>query len=91
MIIIRCPYCQELRAEDELVYGGEADIVRPLQPQEASDEQWTQYLFMRSNPKGELYEQWCCASGCGQWFKVWRDVITHATREVVRFDSPSRG
>lgn len=91
MIIIRCPYCQELRTEEELVYGGEAGIVRPLQPQHASDEVWTQYLFMRSNPKGRLHEQWCCASGCGQWFQVRRDARSHQVYEVARFDSAEQG
>jgi sarcosine oxidase, subunit delta len=87
MIIIRCPHCGELRAEEELVYGGEANIVRPLDPDSVTDEQWTDYLFMRSNPKGLLLEQWCCAAGCGQWFKVERDTVTHRVSGVFRFDS----
>jgi sarcosine oxidase delta subunit len=41
---------------------------------------------MRENPKGLLAEQWCCAFGCDQWFKVRRDSVTHEIREVVRFD-----
>jgi sarcosine oxidase, subunit delta len=88
MIIIRCPYCHEQRTEEELTYGGQADIVRPAEPQDVSDQQWTEYLFMRSNPKGLLAEQWCCAFGCGQWLKVRRDSVTHEIREVLRFDKP---
>ncbi len=88
MIIIRCPYCQEQRTEEELVCGGEAGITRPLEPENASDQQWTEYLFMRRNPKGLVAEQWCCADGCGQWFKVRRDSVTHETLEVLRFDEP---
>jgi heterotetrameric sarcosine oxidase delta subunit len=53
-----------------------------------SDQQWTEYLFMRSNPKGPLAEQWCCAFGCGQWFKVRRDSVTHEISEVVRVNEP---
>lgn len=90
MIIVRCPYCHEQRTEEELTYGGEADIARPLEPGSVSDQQWTEYLFMRSNPKGLLAEQWCCAFGCGQWFKVRRDSVTHEIHEVLRFDEPGR-
>lgn len=88
MIIIRCPYCREHRTEEEMIYGGETEIARPLEPEKVSDLQWTEYLFMRMNPKGLLGEQWCCAFGCGQWFKVRRDSVTHEIREVVRFDEP---
>jgi sarcosine oxidase, subunit delta len=91
MIMLRCPYCLELRTEAELSYGGEADIARPLEPEKVSDEEWTDYLFMRANPKGPLLENWCCAFGCGQWFKVRRDSVTHEIREVMRFDQVSRG
>jgi sarcosine oxidase, subunit delta len=87
MIVIRCPYCHELRTEEELTYGGEAEIARPP-PEQASDEQWTDYLFMRSHPKGPHREQWCCASGCGQWFKVARHTVTHEVTEVLRCDEP---
>ncbi len=86
MIVIRCPYCSEERHEEELTYGGEADIVRPLEPQNATDEQWTDYLYFRTNPKGVHHEQWCCSGGCGQWFKVARHTVSHEVLEVVTFD-----
>jgi|ERR1700733_9418935 len=86
MIIIRCPYCNEQRTEEELTYGGEAGVIRPIEPASASDTQWTEYLFMRSNLKGPLLEQWCCGLGCGQWFKVRRDSVTHQIQQVLRFD-----
>lgn len=81
MILIRCPFCGELRDEEELAYGGEAGIVRPVP--EAGDAAWTEYLFMRANPKGSLLEQWCCAAGCGQWFLVRRDTVSHRITEVL--------
>jgi sarcosine oxidase subunit delta len=91
MIVIRCPYCNEQRTEEELTYGGEADIMRPLEPETVPDEQWTDYLFMRANPKGKLLEQWCCSAGCGQWFKVIRDSATHEISAISRFSkAPSR-
>jgi len=86
MIIIRCPYCHEQRTEEELTYGGQEGIARPEAPHEASDAQWTEYLFMRANPKGVHREQWCCTAGCGQWFKVARHTVTHEILEVRRFD-----
>lgn len=87
MLVIRCPYCLEQRTEEELTYGGEAGITRPV-PQQAADEEWTDYLFMRGNPKGVVAEQWCCSAGCGQWFKVVRHTVTHEISEVVRFAEP---
>lgn len=86
MIVIPCPYCGEERQEDELAYGGEAEIVRSLDPSAATDEEWTNYLYFRNNPKGLHQEQWCCAGGCGQWFKVARHTVTHAVNEVVTYD-----
>jgi sarcosine oxidase subunit delta len=85
MIVLRCPYCQEQRTEEELTYGGEAGVERPA-PDTASDEQWTDYLFMRKNRKGLNQEQWCCSAGCGQWFKVTRHTVTHEVTEILRFD-----
>ena len=86
MIVIRCPYCRELRTEDELIYGGEAGIERPSS--DSSDVEWTDYLFMRRNPKGIIREQWCCSSGCGQWFKVVRHTVTHKVMQVLMADEP---
>lgn len=89
MIVIRCPYCREQRTEEELTYGGEANLLRPAES--VSDEQWTDYLFMRANPKGLHHEQWCCSAGCGQWFKVARDTVTHLIVQVCTFDQSLQG
>jgi sarcosine oxidase subunit delta len=86
MLLLRCPYCDELRSEVELTCGGEADIARPADPQAVSDVGWADYLFMRTNPKGTLREQWCCTSGCGQWFKVERNSVSLEVTETLRFD-----
>lgn len=86
MIVIRCPYCEEERTEDELEYGGEADIARPTPSAEAADDTWTDYLYMRTNTKGLHLEQWCCRAGCGQWFKVARHTVSHDILSVIRFD-----
>jgi len=86
MIVIQCPYCREERTEEELTFGGEAEIVRPLKPEEVSDKVWTEYLYFRSNPKGIAQEQWCCSGGCGQWFKVARHTVSHEILQVLRYD-----
>lgn len=85
MIVIRCPYCRELRSEEELAYGGEADVLRPEHPDQVSDTDWVGYLYLRKNTKGIHHEQWCCRDGCGQWFKVARDTVSHAVIEVLPF------
>jgi sarcosine oxidase subunit delta len=36
-----------------------------------------EYLFCRSNPEGEQAERWCHSFGCGQWFNVVRNTVTH--------------
>lgn len=86
MIVVRCPYCSELRHEGELEHGGEAETVRPPEPEQESDKAWVDYLFMCQNTKGVLLEQWCCRGGCQQWFKVARDTVSHEVKEIVPFD-----
>jgi sarcosine oxidase subunit delta len=79
MLRIECPYCG-LRDEPEFSFGGEANITRPAAG--ASDTEWADYLFFRSNPKGEHAERWCHTYGCGQWFNVVRDTVTHEIKGV---------
>ena len=51
MLLIECPWCGP-REDSEFAYGGQADIVRPNPSESASDAQWADYLFMRTNPRG---------------------------------------
>lgn len=76
MMQIPCPWCGP-REETEFQYGGQAQLSRPPAPQELSDEQWADFLFMRDNPKGEFSERWVHAAGCRRWFNVRRDTVTH--------------
>ena len=76
MLRIECPYCGH-RDESEFSYGGEANIVRPKDPDALSDERWADYLFMRKNPKGLHREQWVHAQGCRRWFNARRDTVTY--------------
>ena len=76
MLLIKCPWCGD-RDESEFSYGGEAGIVRPLEPDKLTDEEWADYLFMRKNPKGLHREQWNHAAGCRRWFNAERDTVTY--------------
>ena len=76
MLLIDCPWCGP-RAETEFGYGGEAGIVRPVDPDALSDAQWADYLFYRSNPRGAHRELWHHAQGCRRWFGVERDTVSY--------------
>jgi sarcosine oxidase subunit delta len=76
MLYIRCPYCGK-RDESEFSFGGEGGISRPLDPYALSDEEWADYLFNRTNPRGAHDELWNHAQGCRRWFNVERDTVTY--------------
>jgi len=76
MFLIQCPYCGE-REESEFHQGGEAHIARPKNPGKLSDEEWSEYLFMRKNTKGVFLERWVHRHGCRRWFNVARDTTTN--------------
>ena len=79
MLRIDCPYCG-VRDETEYAFGGPAHVARPALA--ATDGEWTAYLYLRDNPKGVHLERWCHSHGCGQWFNVARDTVTHAVLRV---------
>ena len=81
MLLIDCPWCGP-RDQTEFHPHGEAHIVRPGDPDSLSQEEWGDYVFFRTNPKGIHYERWVHAHGCRRWFNVMRDTVTdhiHAT------------
>lgn len=73
MLLITCPYCGR-RPELEFSYAGEAHIDRPMRPADLNDEDWTTYLYTRSNPKGAHAERWRHLHGCGRFFNAIRDT-----------------
>lgn len=87
MLQITCPYCGS-KHETEFRCGGESHIIRPLDPADVSDADWYQYLFVRGNPKGIHFERWCHTMGCGQWFNVARDTVTHEILAVYKMGDP---
>jgi sarcosine oxidase subunit delta len=69
-----------VRDEPEFVCGGPSHITRPSP--EADDRTWTAYLFNRANQPGTNCERWLHLYGCGRWFNVARDTVTHEIRQV---------
>jgi heterotetrameric sarcosine oxidase delta subunit len=83
MFLIDCPWCGP-RDESEFSYGGEAHIERPKTPDKLTDDEWADYLFRRTNPKGPHRERWMHASGCRRWFNVVRDTHSHKISAVYK-------
>lgn len=83
MFLIECPYCG-VRDESEFSYGGEAHIARPLDPDALSEQEWGDYLFFRTNPKGDHKERWVHTAGCRRWFNAVRDTATYQFKCVYK-------
>jgi len=88
MLLIYCPYCEVERAETEFRCGGEAHIARPADPSKASDEDWTEFLYMRSNVKGIAAERWRHIHGCGRFFNAVRDTVSDNFLKVYKAGEP---
>lgn len=76
MLLIRCPWCGD-RPEPEFVYGGQAHVPYPADPESLSDREWAEYVFFRSNPKGSFAERWVHSAGCRRWFNAIRDTVNN--------------
>jgi sarcosine oxidase subunit delta len=74
MLILTCPCCGVTAEETEFSGGGEAHLKR--YGPGSSDDDFHDYLFARENPKGEHFERWRHANGCGKWFLCARDTVT---------------
>ena len=75
MLLIPCPYCGE-RPELEFRYGGQAHVARASDASVITDEQWSDFLYMRDNPKGMHAERWRHVHGCGRFFNCVRDTVS---------------
>jgi len=87
MLTIACPWCGP-RDENEFMCGGEAHIALPQDPGALDDAAWAEYLFMRTNPKGQHRERWLHVHGCRRWFNVVRDTTTERIVAVYRIHEP---
>ena len=76
MLLIRCPYCEEERPELEFRHAGEAHIARAANIAAISDEDFEKFFFIRSNPKGLIFERWRHIHGCARFFNAVRDTVT---------------
>lgn len=76
MLLIRCPYCEEERPELEFRNVGEAHVVRSANITAESEEDFEKFLFIRSNPKGLIFERWRHVHGCARFFNAARDTVT---------------
>ena len=85
MMQIPCIHCG-LRDESEFVCGGTSHMARPELA--AYDQTWGEYLFFRDNPKGLHHERWRHAQGCGRWFNISRNTVTHEVLAVYRITDP---
>lgn len=74
MMVITCPFCGP-RPEGEFSYGGDASVSRP--PEDADQGTYTDYLYLRDNPRGWHEELWVHRHGCGTWLIVRRHTVTH--------------
>jgi len=76
MLLIHCPYCEEERPETEFRHAGEAHIVRPTDIASITDEEFERFFFIRSNPKGTVFERWRHVHGCARFFNAVRDTVS---------------
>jgi sarcosine oxidase, subunit delta len=88
MLLIHCPYCDDNLPEPEFAYAGEAHIVRPADPMSLSDEEWRDFLYIRSNPRGLHAERWRHIHGCGRFFNALRDTVTDRFLTTYRAGQP---
>ena len=87
MLIITCPYCGP-RPEIEFSHGGEAHIARPLNPADLNADQWTDFLYLRTNTKGVHAERWRHLHGCARFFNALRDTTTDKILTPYRTGEP---
>lgn len=74
MLLIPCPWCGP-RSQIEFSYGGDASVLRPAD--DASEQAWFDYVYLRDNPCGPHDEAWLHSAGCRSWFRLRRDTRTH--------------
>jgi sarcosine oxidase, subunit delta len=74
MLKLTCPYCGVEGEETEFAAGGEAHLKR--KGPGTTDDEFSDYLFARRNPRGVHFERWRHAYGCGKWFHAARCTVT---------------
>jgi sarcosine oxidase subunit delta len=67
-----CPL-NGLRNITEFTYGGEVSVMP--NPDAATDAEWADYVFNKTNPAGVVREWWL-HNASGYWFIAERDAVT---------------
>ena len=75
-MLIPCPHCGT-RPVEEFTFLGDANVARPTSTDPSSMEQWYDYVYLRSNPKGRFDEYVHHAGGCRAWLVISRDTATY--------------
>lgn len=87
MLLINCPFCGP-RDENEFLCGGEGHIMRPEPYDKVSAKEWASYLYYQDNHKGVVFERWRHAYGCGLWFNIARNTVTHEIEAIYEITDP---
>ncbi len=77
---ITCPLCGARDSREFSHKGHALALNRP--GEEASFEDWDDYLHNRENPAGVTRELWYHDTGCGSWLVATRDTVTHEFHSV---------
>ena len=89
MLLIPCPICGP-RPELEFRYGGQAHVVRPgANAADLTDQQFSEFLYFRDNPKGIYTERWRHISGCGRFFNCVRDTVSDKILATYKSGEPA--
>ena len=91
MLRIPCPFCG-VRDHSEFTYLGDATPRRPDHGDE-DQQKWFDYVYLRDNPCGKIFEYWHHLHGCREWLVVERDTHTHEifSAETAREFNGKRG
>ena len=92
MFTINCPYCGE-RDQCEFSNGGEAHVTRPKDPEQINDREWSEYVFVRSNPKEFIMNAGFIHTGVKQ-FNAIRNTSTDEILKIYKIGvipPPSKG
>jgi len=71
--LVPCPNCGP-RSAYEFRFGGE---LRSRPQPAASDSEWVNYVYTRTNMNGVQQEWWYHRDGCGKWFVAERDTTSN--------------
>jgi len=71
----------------EFRYGGEYN---PRPAATSSDDEWSSYLYLKTNVAGVQQEWWFHRAGCRHWFRARRDTATNRVLETFWAEDQAR-